>query len=118
MVGFAINSRHSDQRNVWKFFFCPLKGATVKSSLGAWTAGGVTRSAITGPGGGDGVVRTAVTGEYGGARLDLVVVLDTVNKILGLGHSGFLRSRSSPVLSGCSSMYLCTYRTLILGSYC
>src|ERR1700730_12413265 len=53
-------------------------------------------------------------GSWGGARLDPVSVLDTVNKIPGLGHSGFLRSLSSPVLSGCSSMYLCTYRTLIL----
>ena len=48
---------------MWKFFFCPSKGATDKSSLGAWTAGGATRSAITGPGGGDGVVGMAVAGE-------------------------------------------------------
>src|ERR1700730_19307980 len=87
MVGFAMNRRRSDQRNVWKFLFCPLKGATAKSSLMAWTTGRATWSAITGPGGSDGVSGTLVTGESGGARLDPVSVSGAVNKVLGLVHS-------------------------------
>src|ERR1700731_2837459 len=42
-------------------------------------------------------------GRLGKPSQTLVVVIDAVNKIPGLGHSGLLRSLNSPVLSGCSS---------------